>query len=387
MPDLSRSSVEILARLFTQGHARIPESWGLGGPLRTGLWWQASGREVVATPLLLRCAGAVVSEGERAGLLLATEPRFRASWLATMAARLADLGRRDSLGELCRQIDLLGAASSALRGQIADAAIQPSPHADLDLALFGAPADQPAATPGLLRVLGTTAPLVEGGQGNEAPPLAAVNRRDPGVNWIVGRLLQAPGNEAPSGSAVLNGAVAPCADPSDSDARMAWVLETPWVSLLAVLVFTQEAWAAERMGGLLLELPGRHEQHPTQPPQIDVVVTLADGREVLCGSLGELCLRVLDALGMAVVPAIDAATLDQRLGDVIAELLRAGVWCFKHDPRTHYLIGEAFGFDCYRGVGHCHIFLGADTLSQGLRGVAVAWARERVERAGREGTT
>jgi hypothetical protein len=166
---------------------------------------------------------------------------------------------------------------------------------------------------------------------------------------------------------------------------MAWVLETPWVVLLAVLAFTAEAWAAERMGGIQLELPLRHLQHFAQPPEVDVVVTLADDQEVLCGTLGELCLRALDGLGMALVPSIDAATLDDRIGDVIAELLRAGVWRFKPEARTHYLIGEAFGFDCYRGEGHLHIFLGADTLSQHLRGVAVAWARTRIEQAGREG--
>ena len=385
MSELSWSSVDVLAQLFARGHARVPESWDLGGPTRTGLWWRAAGQEVVATPLLLRCAGKVLSDGERVGLLLATEPRFRGIWLAITAARLADLGRRDGLTELCRQIDVLGPACSALRGQIGDAGIKPSPHGTLDLSLFGAPSDQAAAAPGLQRVLGASAFLVEGEQGSEASPLRVIDPRDPSTNWVSGRLIQAPGVKAPGGTAVLRGAVPACPDFADHDTRMFWVLETPWVALLAVLTFTAEAWAAERTGGLQLELSWRHLQHFARPPEIDVVVSLADGQEVICGSLGELCLRVLDALGMAVVPTIDVAMLDRRLGNVVAELLRAGVWRFKPDARTHYLIGDDFGFDCYRGVGHRHIFLGAEALSQNLRGVAVAWAKERVERAGRGG--
>lgn len=386
MPEPSRPSVEALAGLFTQGHTQMPDVWDLNGPTRAGLWWRAGSREAVATPLLLRRAAEVPNPGERVGLLLATEPRFRGPWLTLTAARLAELGQREDLAELCRKIDTLGASASALRDRIGNARITPSPHASLELALFGAPADQPAAVPGMLRVLGRTAALVEGDHGAEAPPLDAVHPRDPGVNWVAGRLLQAPGVAASGGTSVLAGAVLPCPAPDNPEARMAWVLETPWVTLLAVLVFTAEAWAAERQGGLQLELPGRHVRHFAAPPEIDVTVTLADEQEFLCGSLAELCLRLLDALGMALVPAIDDATLDSRLGKVVAELFRAGVWRFRPEARSRYLIGDGFGFDCYRGEGHRYIYLGAEGLSQSLRSVAVTWAKARVEQAGQEVT-
>lgn len=382
----SSPSISALAELFSRGHARVPESWELTGPTGVGFWWRARGQEVVGTPLLLWYAQQVSTEGERVGLLLATEPRYREPWLEVTAVRLADLGRRGELAELCRQIEVLGAAASTLKNRIGGARLTASPYATLELALFGAPADQSAAIPGLLRVLGQTAALVEGGQGIAPQPLWPVDSRDPSINWTRGRLIQGPGVDAPGGSAVLRGAVKPCGNPQDKATRMAWVLETPWVTLLAILAFTAEAWEAERQGGLQLELPARYVYDFVQPSQIEVVVTLADGQEVLCGTLGELCLRVLDALGMAVVPPTDVEELDRQLGYIVPELLRTGVWAFRPEARTRYFIGEAFSFDCYRGEGHRYIYLSAEDLSQTLRDVAVAWAKARVERASREVT-
>jgi hypothetical protein len=378
----SAPSIPTLGRLFAQGSARVLETWQIIGPANAGLWWRL-GQDVVGAPRLLRLAEDVPADGERVGLLLALDPRFREPWLNVIAARLRELGLRGREEELCRQITALGAASVSLRDRVTTAAVKPSDHAALELALWGAPADQPAAAPALLRVLGQTASLVEGGQATPATPLPEVHRRDPGVNWVAGRLIQMPGTSGPS-RAVLAGRVKPCAAPTDGPTRMAWVLETPWVNLLAVLAFTAEAWAAERQGGLQLELSDRMLEHFASPPRVDVAVTLKDGQEVLCGSLGELCLRVLDALGMAIVPFIDAAALDQRLGPVIGELLRAGVWRFEAEGRSRYQIGTTFGFDCYRGEGHQHIFLGAERLSQTIRSAAVAWAKSRVEQAERE---
>ncbi len=368
----------LLSPLFGQGHARLPGASKLMGPATAGLWWQTTEHEVVATPLLLRQAANLASDGERVGLLLATEPRFRDRWLAVMAHRLAELGRRDSIEDLCRQIGALGPAAGAVQDRLSRDRVGPTSDATLELSLFGAPADQPAAAPGLLRVLGATSALIEGGQGQAAQILPPVDPRDPSINWIAGRLLQTPNSEVSGGTAVLRGAVRRC--PVDSTERMAWALETPWVTLLSVLGFTAEAWAAERQGGLQLELPAQFVQSFAHPTLIEVVVTLADGQEILCGSLGELCLRTLDALGMAIVPTIDAAALDQQLGGVVAELLKAGVWCFRPEGRTRYYIGTDFGYDCYRGAGHRHIFLGADELSHSLREVAVGWAKARSER-------
>ena len=378
---MGEPSLQALHQLFEQGHARTPESWRLLGPEKNGLWWRCGKSEAIATSELLRLSEGL-SPKERVGLLLATEPRFREPWLTLQATRLKGLGERQDWENLCKQITQLGPASATLKEELPSASLQTTNHATLELGIFGAPADQPAAAPGLLRVLGATAALIEGKQGKSASTLDDVDPQNIEQNWVTGRLLQAPHKEAMPHRAVLSGKVEPCAEDT-----MRWVLETPWATLLGVLVFTMEAWASERKGGLQLELPEMYVQQYARPPQLQVVVTLADGQEILCGSLGAYCLRVLEALGMALVPSLDTEQLDQRLSEVIARLLQARVWTWKPEARTRYFIGEHFGFDCYRGDGHKYIYLGAESLSQTLRSVAVSWAKERVEQSSEEVAT
>jgi len=376
---MAEPSLSSLSQLFEQGHTRILESWALRSPAETGLWWRSSNAEAIATPALLRLAQAFSSPQERVGLFLAAESRFREPWLSLQATRLKGLGERRDWESLCRHITQLGAASAALTKKLPDASIQATNHATLELGIFGAPADQPAAAPGLLRVLGATAALIEGKQGRPASSLVDVDPHNVEQNWVIGRLLQAPHPEAMPHPAVLSGRVEACTEDS-----MQWVLETPWATLLGVLVFTMEAWASERKGGLQLELPEMYVQQYARPPQVQIIVTLADGQEILCGSLGAYCLRVLEALGMALVPSLKAEQLDQRLSDVIARLLQAKVWTWKPEARTRYFVGDRFGFDCYRGDGHRYIYLGAEKFSQTLRGVAVSWAKERVKQSSGE---
>lgn len=160
---------------------------------------------------------------------------------------------------------------------------------------------------------------------------------------------------------------------------MTWVLGTPWVTLLAVLGFTAEAWAAERRGGVQLELPVSLVHAFDAPPRVDVVVTLPDGREVLCGSLGELCVRTLDAVGMAMTPHMPAAALDVALAPVVSAVLGAGIWRWLPNARPRYAISDRFSFDCYRGEGHRWIYLASEGLCAALRSVCTTWALGRLD--------
>jgi hypothetical protein len=371
-------SVPTLFGLLRDGRARVPATWELDGPARAGLWWRVPGSgEVVATPALMRLAASLPADGEAVGALLATEPRYRDPWLTLEAARLRDLGQRGALPALCEAIGLAGPAAGALRERLATARLAPTGQGALELAIFGGAADQPMAALPLRRALAATAPRVEGDLGAEQAPLPPTDPEDPAVSWRPGRLLQAPDTDDRSdpdtaGDSVLSGRVAPCeGDP------LRWVLDTPWATLLAVLGFTAEAWAAERRGGVQLELPLAAVQSFGAPPRIDVVVTLPDGREVLCGSLGELCLHAVDALGMALVPPWEPADLDAALGPVVARLLRAGVWVWQPDARPRYVISDAFSRACYGGLGHRAVYLNGERLAEVLRAVCVTWARAR----------
>lgn len=366
-------SIPALLGLLRDGHARVPATWSLDGPSHAGLWWRPDGgSEVVATPALLRLRATLPSDEETVGALLATEPRYRAAWLRVEAARLHDLGHRGDHAALCDAVDALGPAAAALRPLVSGAALKPTGHGATELAVFGAAADQAIAARPLRRALAATAALVEGGLGQRASTLPPVDAARPSVSWCPGRLLQTP-DAAPdtAGDQVLPGHVG---DPIED--VMAWVLATPWVTLLAVLAFTAEAWAAERRGGVQLELPLAAVQTFGAPPRVDVVVTLPDGVEVLCGSLGELCLRTADALGMAVVPVADAATIDAALAPVIMRLLRARVWIWQPDARPRYAIGDGFSRACYGQAG-LPIRLDGERLFETLRATCVGWARSR----------
>lgn len=368
-------SVPVLLGLLRDGRARVPTTWELDGPTRAGLWWRVPGSsEIVATPALMRLAASLPTDGEVVGALLSTEPRFRDPWLLLEAARLRDLGQRGALPALCEAIGLAGVAARGLRDRLATARLAPTGLGALELALFGGAADQPMAGLPLRRALAATAPRVEGDLGAEQDVLPPIDPEDPAVSWRPGRLLQAPGADAQTaGDHVLSGHVAAC-----EEDPLRWALGTPWAMLLAVLGFTAEAWAAERRGGVQLELPLAAVQSFGAPPRIDVVVTLPDGREVLCGGLGELCLRTVDALGMALVPTRDASDLDAALAPVVAQLLRAGVWVWQPDARPRYVISDTFSRACYGGLGHKAVYLNGERLSEVLRAVCVTWARARV---------
>ena len=174
-------SVSRRGDLFQPGTARIPESWNLSGPEQCGLWWRVDG-VVVATQLLIRLTKQLRMPEEYSALALATESRFRESWLNLQAARIAKLGQRECVAELCQQIDFVDAAAGAVRERLPSARLEPTGWSSLELELFDAPADQAAAAPALLRVLGLTAALVEGKQGKPFEPLPKVDSQDPRVN-------------------------------------------------------------------------------------------------------------------------------------------------------------------------------------------------------------
>jgi hypothetical protein len=168
---------------------------------------------------------------------------------------------------------------------------------------------------------------------------------------------------------------------------MLWALQRPWAFLLGQLVFTQEAWDAERVaGGITFELEPAHVPLFQRPPCVEVVVTLPGGEEVRCGTLGELVLQMLGQLGVTVLAhRVTPALLDTRLGAVIEALLRRKVWRFDHGPggrRPGYVIHSEFSDACYRALGSRAFYRLGSSVTAAVRRVAETWARDRVARAG-----
>jgi hypothetical protein len=279
-----------------------------------------------------------------------------------------------------------------------DASLQPTGHQDLEIALIGAAAEQAVIWPKLLRVIGATADLVEGGQGRPAAAIPAVAPLDPKQSWCSGRIMQLPVlNDADSADVtfVLAGWCVPLskaervADDSPSQAVMRWVLYRPWVMLLAQIAFTQEAWEAEQISGRLgLELAEDQLANPYEPSRVDVVITTADGDEILCGTLGELLRRVLARLDVTLLPPVRTGSqrLDERLAPVIHLLLEQKVWRFEAhgagSRRPGYVIDDDFSTSCYRAFGSKYFYRGGSLLTNAIRLTCEQWAKEKLSEAG-----
>jgi hypothetical protein len=238
------------------------------------------------------------------------------------------------------------------------------------------------------------------------PVIAPVDPLVPKLSWCGGRVIQSPSlsgktlaggsgsvetttKRASSLSYVLRGDCSPVSNDErvaeDSPWRelMRWVLYRPWCMLLAQVVFTVEAWSAEQISGqMTLELAEDQISNPYEPKRIDVVVTTPDGSEILCGSLGQLVVRVLDRLQVTLLARDEEIErLDERLAGVIRLLLERKVWRF--DPRgaggsrPGYLIDDDFSTSCYRAFGSKYFYRAGSVLTAAIRSSAEQWASEK----------
>ncbi len=334
------------------------------------------------------------------------------AWSRIIAARLKDLGNLKDVSGLIQAISTLEQASKTILQQIPDSAITPTEFTELEKIIFGTPAEQAPATPKLLRVLGATASLVEEKKGKPEPPLADVDFLNPTVNWVKGRILQMPysppnlgrtrtnnssntqtlnqdnGSPPKSGdlggnpSSILSGDYSP-----SEQETIEWVLSRPWIFLLAQIVFTQEAWSAERIAGKLsLELPEAQIDRFHQPQEILVVITLPTGEEITCGTLGELIIRVLNYLGVTLLTPISptdaeyTTSLNASLSNAIAILLQKQVWQFNpggSGRNSSYSIHPDFSDSCYRVLGAKHFNRLGNSVTVAIRNSCETWIEAR----------
>jgi len=383
---MSDGPVKALRQLLTTGEAVASELSGISSARAFGLWFEAQGR-AVATVDAMGLVSELPSVEEAMGAVLGCQPDIRAGWRRVTGARLKELGERKEPSSLIEAVTALGEAAGAVGAALEEAGLMPTGNGELERATLGAPAEQAVAFPALLRVLSATAPLVEGGRGRPAPVLEPVTRLDPSVDWVKGRLLRTPTEQADPPKPrdqrwVLSGSWSR----AGYEDAMAWVLASPWIYLLAQLVFLQEAWAAERRtGGLWLELESELLTSYLQPPRVQVVVELGDGQEVPCGTLGELLARALGKLGVGLVGWWSGqGSLDASLAPIVGELQSARVWQFRAGTggrRPGYIIDPAFSDECYRVRGSRYIYRLGTQVTGALRAASEDWARDRALRA------
>ena len=401
------STIDAIEKLLTIGEVSASELQSLQIGKKLGLWRLSSDNQwAIATPATVQLLQGLPNLQEACAAILSCELDIRNAWSRIIAARLQELGNRRDITELTQAISILGQASETIIEQITYSTINTTIFTELEKILFGIPAEQAPATPKLLRILGATASLIEDKQGKPEPSLTNVDPLNPAINWVKGRILQLPIYSLPEvgtweienqkAKNVLSGIYFDLTlkeiNPNDtsSQATMRWVLSRPWIFLLAQIVFTQEAWSAERIAGKLsLELPESKINQFHQPEQILVVITTPTGEEILCGTLAELIIRVLNYLGVSLLTPVSptepnyVTSLESKLApaiasrhSVIAMLLQKQVWQFNpggSGQPSSYSIHPDFSDSCYRVLGAKYFNRLGNLVTAAIRSSCESW--------------
>ena len=313
------------------------------------------------TAPLLDAFNDLSQSGEWQLALLGLNPDVRQHWINLAAARCQEAGTMSDTMVLVKLIQQLGNASEWVLAQLESTATTPQiiagPLAQTERDLLGHSLNDNAAIPALCRILRTSYTLFTVSEQNEPPaPIQAVDvtAKQLTNNWCSGRLLALPNT---------------LLDEHDLNPTADWLLvsrsghdnvpltelfaQQPWLFLLSLIVFVQDAWAAEQRGGLLLTLPAG--QNAFAPGQINVAVQGIEGDEVSLGSLAEFLVLLLGELNIPLYPALDANTesinrLNRVLSSFIAELLAKKIWQFTEAGRGEagqYRIHTSFSDACY----------------------------------------
>ena len=296
------------------------------------------------TAPLLDAFNDLSQSGEWQLALLGLNPDVRQHWINLAAARCQEAGAMNDIMVLVKLIQQLGNASEWVLAQLESTATTPQiiagPLAKTERDLLGHSLNDNAAIPALCRILHTSHTLFTVSEQNEPPaPIQAVDvtAKQLTNNWCSGRLLALPNT---------------LLDEHDLKPNADWLLvsrsghdnvpltelfaQQPWLFLLSLIIFVQDAWAAEQRGGLLLTLPAG--QNAFAPGQINVAVQGIEGDEVSLGSLAEFLVLLLGELNIPLYPALDANTesinrLNRVLSSFIAELLAKKIWQFTEAGR------------------------------------------------------
>ncbi|AHG20995.2 membrane protein [Chania multitudinisentens RB-25] len=313
------------------------------------------------TAPLLDAFNDLSQSGEWQLALLGLNPDVRQHWINLAAARCQEAGAMNDTMVLVKLIQQLGNASEWVLAQLESTATTPQiiagPLAQTERDLLGHSLNDNAAIPALCRILRTSHTLFTVSEQNEPPaPIQVVDLTAKQLtnNWCSGRLLALPNTLLDEHDLKPNTDWLLVSRSShDNMPLTALFAQQPWLFLLSLIIFVQDAWAAEQRGGLLLTLPAG--QNAFAPGQINVAVQGIEGDEVSLGSLAEFIVLLLGELNITLYPALDANTesinrLNRVLSSFIAELLAQKIWQFTEAGRGEsgqYRIHTSFSDACY----------------------------------------
>lgn len=370
LPQAERA-IQICALLWQRGGISAEQAADVFAAmqlLKNGLLQPISDNEYPDNPItytltapLLTAFSTLSQLGEWQLALLGLNPSYRAHWLNLAAARCREAGSMRDPQMLIKIISQLGNASAWVLEKLNDTSVNPQlctgPLSDLEHELIGHSLHDNAALPALLRILKASyqlASFAERSAHEADPTLTTLPPIDPSAkaldkNWCERRLLALPysllNQTKPHASWIL----IERGSSTDTSSHLTLFTQQPWLFLLSLLVFVQDAWAAEQRDSLLLMLPSN--QNAFSPTEISVVVQGVEGDEIHVGNLAGLLLSLLNNLNISLYPQVpDTHDLNRALAPLIANLLSRQIWQFKEGGRNEvglYSIHPDFSDACY----------------------------------------
>ena len=297
--------------------------------------------------------------GEWQLALLGLNETVRAHWLNLAAARCREAGSMNEPQVLVDRIDQLGNASewvlAYLENSDTTTDVSAGPLAALERELIGHSLNENAAIPALCRILCACFTLQSSVEHSSFAPITSVDLSGKALanNWCAGRLLALPTpllNESELVLKLEQQWLLMERPLTDTDAPLIEQFNhQPWLFLLSLLAFVQDAWAAEQRGGLLLALANGQQAYA--PTQIEVVIQGVEGDEVSLGTLADFFVQLLAELHISLYPTLpDTSALNRALSPLVTKLLTDKLWQFKDGGRGEYgqyTIHPDFSDACY----------------------------------------
>lgn len=256
--------------------------------------------------------------------LLALNPEIRKYWVGLAIARCKEAQHIQDPLVLIQRIQSLGEASAWLLEHVeAPAQLEATPLASLERGLLGCELHENSAYPILFRILKVAYDL-------QATQIDLQNRDEVDVthkefesNWSAGRIIVLPKNQGYS-----QDRWALQIQSSQSTAYLDLLNANPWLMFLALIVYAQDAWAAEHGAGLNLCLPQGQNHYVAN--EVKVIAVGVEGDEVEIGTLADLILKVISTLGMLFYPYTPTVNdLNQTLAALIRQALELKLWQYR----------------------------------------------------------
>lgn len=276
------------------------------------------------TKALIQSHAALNNSAEWHLSLLPLDPEICKYWVGLAIARCKEAQHIQDSMVLIQRIQTLGEASGWLLEHVeAPAQLEATPLASLERELLGCELHENSAYPILFRILKVAYDLQATQTDLQKLDEVDVTHKKLERNWSVGRIIVLPKNQGYSRDRWALQIKSP-----QSTAYLDLLNANPWLMLLALTVFTQDAWAAEHGAGFNLCLPQGQNHYAAN--EVKVIAVGVEGDEVEIGTLADLILKVISTLGMICYPyAPTSNDLNQILATLIKQALEFKLWQYR----------------------------------------------------------